>query len=254
MLEIAQYWIAGSYVIAFGLVADQLRRPLPEWEAAGRERRFWVALTLIMGFHGLGEYAAVAYLSFVVPSFHGSERTVSRSAMRRAAKLGRSERRLTAVEELVLVAGVLVFASSVIHSVVTADHFDYYWLFGVFFAVVTLAQACWAALIYRQPLNERLLRWGAVGNALLIVVWAVSRTVGVPLGPQPWQPEPVASIDVLSTLDELAAVVLVTLALASLRGVRLSISQLHIRLATMAAAPLFIYSLLSASGGHHHHG
>jgi hypothetical protein len=254
MLEIAQYWIAASYVIALGLVVDQLRRPLPEWEAAGRTRRFWVALTLIMGFHGLGEYAAVAYFAVVVPRFHGSRRTVSRQTMRRIAKLGRTERRLTAAGELVLVAGVLVFASSVIHSVVIADHFDQYWPFGVFFAVVTLAQACWAALVYQQPLKERLLLWGAVGNALLIVVWAVSRTVGVPLGPQPWQPEPVAAIDVLSTLDELATVILVAVVLASLRGVRLSISQLHIRLATMAAGPLFIWSLLSASGGHHHHG
>jgi hypothetical protein len=254
MLTLAQYWIAGSYVIALGLVVDQLRRPLPEWEAAGRQRRFWVALTAIMGFHGLGEYAAVAYFAGVVPQFHGSRRTVPRRVMRRATKLARSERKLTATEELVLIAGLLVFASSFIHSVLIADHFAHYWLFGVGFAVAALAQAAWTVLVYQDPLNRRVLLAGAIGNALLIVVWAISRTVGMPVGPQPWKPEAVGAVDLLSKADELGSIVIVAVVLARLRGARLSISQMHLRLASMATGPLFIYSLVTAFGGHHHHG
>jgi hypothetical protein len=253
MLELAQYWIAASYVIAIGLAIDQLRRPLAEWEAAGRVRRFWVPLTVIMGFHGLGEYAAVAYFVGVVPRFHGADVGVSRSTMRRAAKLGRGERRLTSTEELVLVAALLVFASSFIHSAVIADHFEEHWLIGVFFAVVTLGQAVWSVLVYGDPLSRRVLVAGAAGNLAVAIVWAISRTVGVPIGAHPWRPEPIGGADVLSTLDELAAVMLVAVALARLRGARLTLSAAHVRLAGMVAGPLFIYSLLAAFGGGHHH-
>ena len=250
ILLIAQIWILASYVLAFGLAADQLRRPIGEWEAAGRDRRFWVALSLIMGFHGLGEYAAIAYVARVVPRFHGARLGDERRIMRRATKLGRSEHVRTQAEQLVFIAAVLVFASSVIHSVVIADHFEEYWLFGSFFAVVTLAQAVWVMLVFQEPLDRRLLVVGAVGNALLIAVWAVSRTVGVPFGPEPWSPETIGAIDLLSKADELAAVVLIVVVL---RAVRSSISNVHVRLASMIAGPLFVWSLITAAGGHHHH-
>jgi len=253
MLLVVQIWIAASYVIGVGLAADQLRRPAPAWEAAGRDRRFWVALTLAMGFHGLGEYAAVAYATRVLPRFRGRERPDPRGAMQRAVKLGRSDRARTHAEELVLVAGMLVFGSSVIHSVVIAEHFEEYWLFGTFFVVVTLAQAAWVVLVFGDPLNRRVLVAGAVGNALLVVVWAISRTVGVPFGPEPWTPESIGAIDLLSKADELIAVILVAVVLARLSGARAAISQLHVRLAATAAGPLFIYSLLTIAGGHHHH-
>jgi hypothetical protein len=253
ILTVAQIWIAASYVLALGLAADQLRRPAGAWEAAGRDRRFWVALSLIMGFHGLGEYAAIAYFARVVPRFHGARLNDERRTMERATKLGRSERVRTNAEELVLIAGLLVFASSVIHSVVIADHFEEYWLFGTFFAVVTLTQAVWVMLVYQEPLNQRVLVAGAVGNALLVVVWAVSRTVGVPFGPEPWSPEAIGAIDLLSKADELAAVLLVWAVLARLRGARWTITQAHVRIAAMIAGPLFVWSLITAAGGHHHH-
>ena len=253
MLVVAQYWIAASYVIAIGLAADQLRRPAEQWEAAGRERRFWVALTIIMGFHGLGEYAAVAYAACVLPRFHGFEHRDPRATMRRAVRIGRSDRSRSHAEELALIAAVLVFGSSVIHSALIAAHFEEHWSFGAFFVVVTLAQAGWAVLVFGEPLNRRILLAGAIGNALLIVVWAISRTVGVPLGPHPWTPEAVGVVDVLSKVDELAAIVLVAVVLARLHGARRAISAARVRLAAMTAGPLFINSLLTISGGHHHH-
>jgi hypothetical protein len=253
MLAIAQYWIAASYVLALGVAVDQLRRPVAEWEAAGRQRRFWVALTLIMGFHGLGEYAAVAYLGWVVPRFHARQPHEPRGVLRRATKLGHTERSLTAAEELALVAAVLTFASSIIHSAVIADHVEEHWLIGAFFVVVTIAQAVWAVLVYGDPLNRRVLVAGAVGSAAIAVVWAISRTVGIPIGPHPWRPEAVGRADVLSTLCELGAAALVAVVLARSRGARSSLTGAQVRIATMLAGPLFIYSVLSAFGGGHHH-
>jgi hypothetical protein len=253
MVTVAQYWIAASYVISIGFAIDQMRRPLQEWEAAGRHRRFWVSVTLVTGFHGLGQYAALAYLILVVPRFHGSRLGESRRALRRATKLSRPERSITAVEELALVAALLVFASSFIHSALIGDHFEEHWLMGVFFAVVTLGQAVWAVLIYGNPLNRRLLVAGVVGNLAVAVVWAISRTSGVPLGSHPWEPEPVGEVDLFATLDELGAAVLALIVLAGLRGARLSVSNVHLRIAAMLAGPLFIWSVLAAFGAEHTH-
>jgi hypothetical protein len=253
MLQVVQYWILASYVLGIVLAVDVMRRPISAWQEAGRERRFWCALTLVLGFHGLGEYAAVAYVAGVIPRFRRAVPAQRRPALQwlgRAVAIRPGER--TAVEVFALVAALLAFASSFIHTAAIADHLDYYWLFGAFFAVVTCAQAVWAVLVYTDPLNRRLLLLGAMGSAALAVIWAISRTAGVPLGPQPWQPEPVGGADVLSTLDELATVVLVGVVLAARRG-GAPISRIHIRVASMIAGPLFIYSVLLTFGGVHHH-
>ena len=110
-------------------------------------------------------------------------------------------------------AAVLVLASSLIHAAMIAEHFEEYWLFGIFFAIAAVGQALWMAQVYSDRLNPRLLLAGAAGNAALIVVWALSRTVGMPLGPDAWQAEAVSAVDVLSTVDELFAVILVGVAL-----------------------------------------
>ena len=74
----------------------------------------------------------------------------------------------------------------------------------------------------------------------------------MPVGPQPWTPEPVGGADVFSTLDELTAVVLIVVVLAATRGGRIRVSRLGVRLATMVAGPLFIWSILGAFGAEHH--
>ena len=262
MLTIATYWIAFSYVIAVGLAVDQLRRPLPEWEAAGRDRRFWLALTLILGFHGLGQYAAIGYFAAVVPRFGATGRTGSRRTLERfTGALHRRGKEATTVrrarsssEELALVAAVLVFASSFIHSNMLGPHFEEYWLFGVFFAVATTLQAIWTVLIYGSPLNRRLLVAGAVGSGALVLIWFVSRSSGLPFGPQPWVPEPVGVVDVIATLDELVALLLIAIVLAALRGrSRPAISHTQLRVASMLCGPLFIFSVMASLGGGHHH-
>ena len=258
------YWIGVSYALGIVLAADQLRRPLTVWETAGVSLRFWVLLSLAMAFHGLGEYALVAYVVGVLPRLRPPQergpwrtlRVASAAFMRRwrraVPEIAQRERR-SAAEDLAYVAALLVLVSSIIHSAQIAPHFEQYWLYGAFFAVVALWQALWAARIYGDPLNRRLLVAGIAGNVGLIVVWAISRTAGVPIGPQGWHAEAVGPVDVLSKLDELGAVVLIALVLARLREREpRAISPLHLRLAAMLAAPLFLYSVLAAAGGHHH--
>jgi hypothetical protein len=44
---------------------------------------------------------------------------------------------------------------------------------------------------------------GIVGNGAMVAVWAVSRTAGLPIGPEPWTPEAIGALDVVATGLEL---------------------------------------------------
>lgn len=254
-MVVIRIWLLSSFALGIVLTIDQLRRPRAAWEAAGRERRFWVALTLASGFHGLGPFASVAYLTAVVPRFRSAGGAASPRApvhwLGSAVAVRRRQR--TAAEALALVAAILVFASSFIHAAVVVSHLEYYAPSGVFFLVVTCAQAGWAALVYRDPRNRRVLRAGIAGNGALIVLWAISRTVGLPIGPDPWTPEAVGAADVLSKVDEVAAIVLLGIVLSAAESSRVALTRIHARLVTALAGPLFLYSVLGALGAKHHH-
>ncbi|MDQ1509199.1 MAG: hypothetical protein QOG50_1043 [Actinomycetota bacterium] len=105
----------------------------------------------------------------------------------------------------ILVLALLSAAGAAIHSAVSAEHFDEAFVYGAFFLVASTAQAGWAALIVYRP-NRNLLVVGAVANSATIILWALTRTVGLPIGPQPWRAEPVGTFDLISTVLELAIV------------------------------------------------
>ena len=54
--------------------------------------------------------------------------------------------------------------------------------------------------------SRRLLAAGAAGNAGVIAGWALSRTAGLPVGPEPWTPEPATLLDGAATAFELGVV------------------------------------------------
>jgi hypothetical protein len=113
-------------------------------------------------------------------------------------------------------AAALAFAAALIHGSVIASHFREYWLFGLFFVLVTPLQIAWAEGVRRAPADRRLLSWGAWGSLGIVVIWLVSRLVGLPFGPERFQPEAVSPKDLLASYDEIAIVVLVATLL--LRG------------------------------------
>jgi putative NADH-flavin reductase len=93
------------------------------------------------------------------------------------------------------------------------QHFREWWLFGLFFAIVTPLQLVWALMVWRHPSDRRLLWIGAGGNLAVAGVWAASRVVGLPFGPETFRPETVGFKDVLATADELSIAVLLALLL-----------------------------------------
>jgi hypothetical protein len=106
---------------------------------------------------------------------------------------------------LLFVAGCSAGAAAV-HASVCSDHFRESFAFGVFFVIAAALQAVWAVLVCVRP-TRALLVAGAAGNASLVLVWALSRTVGLPIGPEIWHPEPVSMLDMIATLLEVALVV-----------------------------------------------
>lgn len=90
-------------------------------------------------------------------------------------------------------------------------HFREYFLFGLFFAIVTPLQIAWAVLIVRRPESNRLLIWGGAVNLGIALIWLVSRTVGLPFGPEALQAEGIGPKDLLATWDELLIGVIVAL-------------------------------------------
>ena len=108
--------------------------------------------------------------------------------------------------------------AATIHFAVIDQHVAEYWLFGVFFVVVALAQLAWVVAVVSNP-TRTVYVVGALGNALIAVTWVVSRTTGLPFGPEAGEPEPVGIADVVSTAFEL---VIVIGAVVLLRGFVLS--------------------------------
>jgi hypothetical protein len=96
--------------------------------------------------------------------------------------------------------------AAAIHFAYAPSHLSQYWLYGVFFVVLAWAQVLWAFGIV-----TRTWKWlpllGVTGNAAVIAVWAMTRTIGAGIGPDATLSEAATFPDITAT--ELEAVVLV---------------------------------------------
>jgi hypothetical protein len=133
-----------------------------------------------------------------------SELTIDAVPARGGADVASGER-----SERTMLLVCLSAAAGLIHGKALIDHASHYWLFGVFFGVLTYAQVLWAALVFRRPADRRWLMPAAVGSLAVVGVWLVSRTVGLPIGPWAGRPEPLAINDMTATLIELLLAALI---------------------------------------------
>ena len=96
---------------------------------------------------------------------------------------------------------MMSLATAVIHFAVAGEHFQEYWLYGVFMLVVAWLQLLWAVLAVARP-SRLLLGSGIVLNAGVIIVYIVTRTAGDVVGPTPADVEPAGFGDLLCTVLE----------------------------------------------------
>jgi hypothetical protein len=104
------------------------------------------------------------------------------------------------------VVALFSLGAAAVHVFVIERHFAEYWLFGAFFLVLAVLQAAWAIAVVARP-GRRLLVLGAAGNLIVVTVWLVTRTVGLPVGPDAGSPEAVAFVDLAATVFEAVVVV-----------------------------------------------
>jgi hypothetical protein len=114
----------------------------------------------------------------------------------------------------VFAAGLLSAAAATIHLAVLKMHFDEYTLFGLFFVAAGTSQLAWAVWLVLRP-SRRLLELGAVGNLLIAALWAADRIWGLPMGPDPWAPDPVGFADSVASAFEFALALCAVLLLVS---------------------------------------
>lgn len=104
-----------------------------------------------------------------------------------------------------LAAAMFLVGPAAIHFAVAPEHLRSFPLYGLFFVVLGAVQAALAVIIVVRPSSGALL--GAAGLTLLVIaIWLVSRTFGLPIAPMPWQPEPIGLPDLLATFMEWSSV------------------------------------------------
>lgn len=112
-------------------------------------------------------------------------------------------------------AGLSIVAAF-IHGLVTPEHFEEWWGYGTFFMLAALAQLFYGLLLIFQPWQPdpirdtkgfpvKYLYWaGIIGNAFLIVLYLVTRTIGIPFfGPESGEVESVTPLSLISKAVEL---------------------------------------------------
>jgi hypothetical protein len=160
---------------------------------------------------------------------------------------------IDALGECIKITAGLSLAAGVVHGIATVDHFSHYWLYGVFFMVATYGQVLWGVALWRNRASARTLTIGAYANLVIVAVWLLSRTLGIPFGPYAFDAEPVGAADAVATIDELliAAYVAVILhpRLRGVRGLRVLHGPFRVHIGMMmCSVSVFAWML----GGHQH--
>jgi len=102
-------------------------------------------------------------------------------------------------------AAALLILAAGLHAAVIREHFHEWTLAGVFFSALAIVEAALAIAVLRRP-DKRTVGLTLGVSLATVAVWTVSRTLGLPFGPEAYRAEAIGGIDVLSTLAEVATV------------------------------------------------
>jgi hypothetical protein len=144
-----------------------------------------------------------------------------------------------------LTLGLASLSAALIHVMAGAHHFAEWWLFGIGFMVMAFAQAVSAASLALSAARPALAAAAAL-NAAIVLLWAWSRTLGLPIGPGAGTAEGIGIADVMASVTE---VVVVAGAVASLRGARATTLS-ALSTAAMLAFAVGTFTGFGHFGGH----
>lgn len=135
--------------------------------------------------------------------------------------------------------GALSLVAALIHFSVAREHFAEWWGYGAFFVVAGLGELAFPVLFARRPAGW-VLQAGIWGNLAPILLYMVSRTAGIPLGPDAGAVEDLEVLGITATVAE-AGVVLILCTLLTGEAGRRTINALF-----MVGVGLWLASLNGA--------
>jgi hypothetical protein len=147
------------------------------------------------------------------------------------------------MDDALFVAIALSWTAGSVHVAASSWHLDEYTPYAGAFALLAAAQLGWGVFAYVRP-SRTLLLAGALLSVGTVCVWLLSRTTGMPFGPDAWEPEPWGLPDTVASGDELTLAAL--LAAAPLRR------AVRGPLVAVGVALILLSSLTLVSGGHTH--
>jgi hypothetical protein len=122
--------------------------------------------------------------------------------------------------------GVCVIVSGSAHGLVTQEHFQEWWGYGVFFLATAICLIGFGLALITDAIDPRYMpgdvnrvrrlmyALGAIGNMSILGLYLLTRTTGIPFGPGSGSVESVGMIDLVAkTAEMLATVGLVVLLL-----------------------------------------
>jgi hypothetical protein len=153
-------------------------------------------------------------------------------------------------------AGFASLGAGLVHFSVVREHLDEWWLYGVFFIGLGTLQVLWAvATLARDSVPfPRLI---VLASTMTLVLWAVTRTVGLPVGPEPGQAESAGLSDVVAGVLEVVVVLSVVAATRPQRtgeprrSTPVAVSLLA--LGALAVSALTVPAIASTPAGEHVH-
>ena len=104
-------------------------------------------------------------------------------------------------------SGLSLLAALIYLWAIMPEHLEGWWGYGTFFLGAAISQGLFSAAGLRWLHGSLLLLLGIEGNLLIVALYFVTRTVGVPVfGPDAVEVEEVGSTDLCATMSELAIV------------------------------------------------
>jgi hypothetical protein len=149
-------------------------------------------------------------------------------------------------EDPVALVAALAWAGGLAHALAVSQHWDHWRLAAASFAVLAVAQFAWGAWAYRRP-ERPVLVLGGVSSLAIVLLWVVTRTVGLPFGPDAGTAEEVGTLDAMATVSELLTAGLAFTLLRPRLAARIPGTAVYVALIVTLTAMVL-------SGGHHHEG
>jgi hypothetical protein len=126
-----------------------------------------------------------------------------------------------------LLLGAAAAGAGVIHLAFAPEHLREWLPLGVGFVVAGVLQLGWALAVVTRE-SRRLLWLGGVFSLAFVAVYVMSRTTGLPLGPEAFEPEGVGAADLVCCALEVpvgvAALVLARRPRMLMRGLRMRLA------------------------------